>query len=173
MRWCRCLKYFLMEEKDSSFLHNQYHGSWWPGDPRTRGARASAAMVLIWFSWNILVSASQVPYIYASMHCVSIGSDNGLSPVRRQAIIWTNSGLLSIEPLGTIFSEILFEIQNFSFMKMHLKISAVKWRPFCPEGDELMAYPELCHSVRCLHAMFTDGIQLHGKGFTLEFSESG
>ena len=31
-----------------------------------------------------------VPYIYASVNWVSIGSDNGLSPVRRQAITYTN-----------------------------------------------------------------------------------
>ena len=35
-----------------------------------------------------------------------IGSDNGLAPTRRQAIIWTNAGLLSFARLGTIFSEI-------------------------------------------------------------------
>ena len=34
-----------------------------------------------------------------------IGSDNGLSPGRRQAIIWTIVGLLSIALLGTNFSE--------------------------------------------------------------------
>ena len=34
--------------------------------------------------------------MYASVNGVSIGSDNGLSPVRRQAITWTNAGLLSI-----------------------------------------------------------------------------
>ena len=33
-----------------------------------------------------------------------IGSDNGLSPGRRQAIIWTNAGILLIGPLGTIFN---------------------------------------------------------------------
>ena len=38
---------------------------------------------------------------------MTIGSDNGLSPGRRQAIIWTNVGILLIEPLGTNFSEIL------------------------------------------------------------------
>ena len=43
------------------------------------------------------------------MNRVSIGSDNGLSPIRRQAIIWTNAGLLSIGPQGTNFSEILFK----------------------------------------------------------------
>ena len=60
-----------------------------------------------------------------------IVSDNGLSPGRRQAIIWTNAGILLIGTLGTNFSEILFEIQIFSFKKMGLNVSSVKWRPFC------------------------------------------
>ena len=59
----------------------------------------------------------------------SIGSDNGLSPGWRQAIIWTNVGILLIGPLGTNFSEILIEIHTFSFRKMHLKMSSGKWRP--------------------------------------------
>ena len=59
-----------------------------------------------------------------------IGSDNGLSPGRRQAIIWTNAGILLIGPLGTNFSEVLSEIYTFSFKKMHLKMSSAKWRPF-------------------------------------------
>ena len=67
--------------------------------------------------------------------CVSeltiIGSDNGLSPGRRQAIIWTNAVILSIGPLGTNFSEISIAIQTFSFKKMHLNMSSAKWRPFC------------------------------------------
>ena len=58
------------------------------------------------------------------------GSDNGLSPGRRQAIIWTNAGLLLIGHLGTNFSEILIEIYTFSSKKMHLKRSSGKWRPF-------------------------------------------
>ena len=60
-----------------------------------------------------------------------IGSDNGLSPARRQAIIWTNAGILLIGRLGTNFSEILIGIQIFSFTKIHSKISSAKWRPFC------------------------------------------
>ena len=59
-----------------------------------------------------------------------IGSDNGLSPGRRQAIIWTNSGILSIGPLGTNFGDILAEIIPFSFKKMYLKVSSAKWRSF-------------------------------------------
>ena len=61
----------------------------------------------------------------------SIGSDNGLSPGRRQAIIWTNAGILSIGPLGINFSEIFIEILIFPFKKIHLKISSGTWRPFC------------------------------------------
>ena len=36
-----------------------------------------------------------VLHIYASVNWVSVGSGNGLSPIRRQAITWTNTGLLS------------------------------------------------------------------------------
>ena len=61
----------------------------------------------------------------------NIGSDNGLLPGRRQAIIWTSAGTLLIGPLGTNFSEILIEILTFSFKKMLLKMSSGKWRPFC------------------------------------------
>ena len=60
-----------------------------------------------------------------------IWSDNGLSPGRRQAIIWTNAGLLLIGILVTNFSDILIGIKTFSYMKMHLKMSSAKWRPFC------------------------------------------
>ena len=67
--------------------------------------------------------------------CISkltiIGSDDCLSPGRCQAVIWTNAGILWIGPLGTNLSEILIEILTFSFKKMHLKISSVKWRRFC------------------------------------------
>ena len=66
--------------------------------------------------------------------CVSkpttTGSDNGLSPGRRQAIIWTNAGILLIGPLGTNLSEILSEIHTFSLKEMHLKMSSGEWRPF-------------------------------------------
>ena len=61
----------------------------------------------------------------------NIGSDNGLLPGRRQAIIWTNAGILLIGPLGTNFSELLIVIHTFSFNEMDLKMSSAKWRPFC------------------------------------------
>ena len=41
------------------------------------------------------------------------GSDNGLSPDRRQAIIWTNAIILLIRTLGTKFIQILSEMNTF------------------------------------------------------------
>ena len=87
--------------------------------------------------------------------CVSkrtiISSDNGLSPSRRQAIIWTNAGILLIGPSGTNFSEILIDIITFSFKKMRLKVSSAKWRPCClglnvlmtKRGGEVIAFIDL------------------------------
>ena len=77
--------------------------------------------------------------------CVSnltiIGSDNGLSPDWRQAIIWTNAGIFLIGPLGTNFSEVLVEIITFSFKKMYLKLSSAKWCPFCLGLNVLTHFP--------------------------------
>ena len=67
----------------------------------------------------------------------SIGSDNGLSPGRRQAIIWTNDGILLIRTFRTHFSEILSKMHTFSFKKMHFKMSSGKWRPSCLGLNEL------------------------------------
>ena len=69
--------------------------------------------------------------------CVSkltiIGSDNSLvawSPGRRQAIIWTNTGMLLIGPWGTNFinhnRNLYIFIQENAF-----EMSSGKWWPFC------------------------------------------
>ena len=88
------------------------------------GARLSAGTVLIinslrpGMSWNWVI----------------IGSGNGLSSGRRQAIIWTNAGILLIGPVGTN-REILFEIHTFSFKKMHFtKVIAIFSQPQCIKG---------------------------------------
>ena len=103
----------------------------------------SVKISLIWvktFSGDECIGMVRIVSLYG----VSIGSDNGLSPIRHQAIIWTNAWSWSIGPLGTNFSEILIKIQDFSFMKMHLKILSAKWRPFCPGGDELNNKVTVC-----------------------------
>ena len=60
-----------------------------------------------------------------------IGSDNGLSPGRRQAVIWNSAGILLTGTLGTNFSDILIGIQVLSFKEIHLKMSSAKRCPFC------------------------------------------
>ena len=68
----------------------------------------------------------------------TIGPDNDLSPRRRQAIIWTNAGILLIGPLGTDFCEISIAIITFSFKKIHLKMSSAKMAAICLGLNELM-----------------------------------
>ena len=76
-------------------------------------------------------------------------SDNGLSPYRCQAIIWTNAGILLIVPLGTNFSEILIEIPAFSFKKMRLKVSSAKRRPVCLGLNVLSVVMNLYKYIIC------------------------
>ena len=55
-----------------------------------------------------------------------IGSNNGLSPGRRQAITRTNAEISLIRPLGD------FVIKIYVFLlKMLLKMLSVKWWTFC------------------------------------------
>ena len=72
-----------------------------------------------------------------------IGLDSGLSPIRRQAIIWINAALLSIGPVERNVSKIRIEIQNFSITKMYLKMSSGKWRPFCL-GKNVSLFSQQC-----------------------------
>ena len=95
----------------------------------------------IWFGQNELTHWGRLTHICVSILTI-IGSDNGLSPHRRQAIIWTNAGLLLIGCLGTNYSEILIEILTFLFKKMRLKVSSAKRWPFCLGLNVLSCY---CH----------------------------
>ena len=91
-------------------------------------AEATAQM---WTTIRSITHWGLVTHICVSKLTIT-GSDNGLSPGRRQAIIWTNAGILLIGPLGTNFSEIFIEMYISLFKKMYLKMSSGQWRPFCP-----------------------------------------
>ena len=65
----------------------------------------------------------------------TINSDNGLSPARRQAIIWTNAGILLLI-LGANFSEIFSEIHRIlihenAFENVVYEMAAILSRPPC------------------------------------------
>ena len=61
---------------------------------------------------------------------VIIGSGNGLSPVRCQAITWTNDDIISIVPSKTYFSEISIKIYKFSIKKIHSNMLSANCWPF-------------------------------------------
>ena len=67
---------------------------------------------------------------------VYIGSGNGLSPFRFQAITPNSDDLQSIGSLRTNLSEIWIKMQISPFKRMHLKnvvckMSAIFWKPRC------------------------------------------
>ena len=97
--------------------------------------------------------------------CVSkltiVGSDNGFSPGRRQAIICTNTGLLLIGPLGINFSEILIEILTFSFKKMRLKVSSAKRQPFSLGLNVLMKARVQLVTFKCEYSEWSVSISIN------------
>ena len=91
--------------------------------------------------------------------CVSkltiIGSDNGLSPERRQTIIWTDAEILLAGPLGTNFSEILVGIQTFSFRTILLKMSLSGVPDFFDRNKILSGYDLSHYQVpHCIRVFF-------------------
>ena len=88
------------------------------------------SVIGLWFSTSRRICEWRISTL------TTTGSDDGLSPARRQAIIWTDAWILLILPLGTNFSDILIEIHTFSFKKMHLKMSSGKRRSIIKPHNE-------------------------------------
>ena len=87
---------------------------------------------------TVLIYFGRVTHICISK-LTTIGSDNGLSPGQRQAIISTNAGILLIGPLGTNFSENFIGIQNV-FIKQNAienvvcEMASILSQPQCVNG---------------------------------------
>ena len=62
--------------------------------------------------WRGVPGHKHINSLWRVSKLTAIVSDNGLSPVRRQAIIWTNAGILLIGPLETNVNEVLIEIER-------------------------------------------------------------
>ena len=121
----------IMQKFDVSFRRHWI--SCWTNGQWLKTLRSSCDVTVIhqpFLLWLLILTHwGRVTHIRVS-NLTIIGSDNGLSPSRRQPVIWTNDGILLIGPLGTNFSEISIGIQTFSLTKMHLKMSSAKWCPF-------------------------------------------
>ena len=70
-----------------------------------------------------------------------------LSPVRLQAITWTNAGLLSIGLFGTNFSEIRIGILPFLFKKINSDMSSAKMSGGVNKMAQLSAYTQLFQTL--------------------------
>ena len=123
--WNNLMNVFQCNRPDCDFLENEayhkkayyfefIHVSWGSGKtkyvpiPYIHGWIARVNMcctsMSIWtiymylWPWSHLTHWGRVTHICIG-NLTIIGSDNGLSPGRRQVIIWTNAGILSIGPL--------------------------------------------------------------------------
>ena len=82
-----------------------------------------------------LTNWGRMTHIYVSEQ-TNIGSDNDLSPYRRQAIIWTNAGILLIGPIRRYFSE-FFNHNTYIFSQGNAlqnivcKVASILSRPLC------------------------------------------
>ena len=123
---CTCVR--SMFHSFINFFRNPWHGL---NTLCTKEAQNSEFHRNIKPSWGARISNGLTHWAWVMHVCVGnltiISSDNGLSPDWRQAIIWTNAGMLLI---GTNFNEIVNEIYTFALKKMHLILSSANWRPF-------------------------------------------
>ena len=85
-------------------------------------------------SWHFVCYWGRVTHICASK-LIIIGSDNGLAPDRRQAIISTTAGILLIWPLGTNFSEIFIAMQKCN----HFCWRKCIWKCLLWNGDHFVS----------------------------------
>ena len=90
--------------------------------------------VILRMQCSSLTPWGRLTHIYVNELTI-IGSDNGLLPGRRQAVIWNNAGLLWIEPLGTNFSEISIRI--------HFQSRKCTWT-YCLRNDIHFVSASMC-----------------------------
>ena len=73
---------------------------------------------------SIYVNSLRLSDVYASVNQAIIGSDNGLSPVWCQAIIWTNACLFEGDVMNFLFPpEASFGFQELSCLRLSLCVS--------------------------------------------------
>ena len=86
------------------------------------------------WKWWICAGAAAACFIWRTMGPSDLNSSPPSDAYMRQ---WTVSALVQIMACrlfgasGTNFSEFSIKIQKFSFMKIYLKLSSAKRRPFC------------------------------------------
>ena len=95
--------------------------------------------------WNYYNGALALTHWGRVMHKCVNKLNNGLLPDRRQAIIWTNAGILLIGPLRTNFSEIFIGIHTIFIQENALqnvvwKMSAILFRHQCVKSNHCNTY---------------------------------
>ena len=113
--------------------------------------------------------------IYASANRISLGSGNGLSPIRHHAWMFTNADVLSTRPQGTYINDIIFEVIELKrFCKeMYLKIPSHRWCQFCLGLDVLISIPYIIRILILVKALMTTILCTKGNSGILEVISKG
>ena len=96
------------------------------------------------YAFFVLIHWGRVTHICVSKLTV-VGSDNGLPPGRRQAIVWTNAEILLIGPSGTCFRNLNRNSYVFIQENAFCKMAAICFWPQCvKQHDEVVIrnYPD-------------------------------
>ena len=93
-RWMRWKRHCLTPSKEFISQHLLTHWGRGKMTPIFQTAFSNAFSWMKMYSFRLIFHWSLFPRVQLTISS-SIGSDNGLAPARRQAIIWTNDGLFA------------------------------------------------------------------------------
>ena len=120
--WLQSLRVHCWTDNKSTLVEVMACRQRW--QPMTKVTNA----IMISSGQNELTHWGRVTHTYVAKLTI-IGSDNGLSPERRQAIIWTSAGILLIGPLRTRNWNIFIEENTFE--NVVCEILFISSRPQC------------------------------------------
>ena len=140
-----CPDVFISAHKlhlDICFCHNNFGLPWLEPDSfkdegRLSTSYSSPSNSVSWGSHDIL---GRMTHICVSTQTI-IGSDNGLSPDRRQAIIWTNAGILLIGSLGKKTS-----VKSEKSIFIHFHSRKCVWKCRLENGDHFVS-ASVCYNT--------------------------
>ena len=120
-----------------------------------RGWRLFIAYIFIFYAAGLeqndkYIERSSDAYMRTFQH-TNIASDNGLSPSRFRAIIWTNDGMVLIEPLWKKISEIVIEICTLSFKENTFENLVWKMATILnrPQYVKVIIFHSCCKQWKC------------------------
>ena len=101
------------------------------------------------FRYSPHTHQGRLTHIHAHVNEATIDLDNGSAPPQHQAIIWTNTILLSVRPLGSNFRNTTDFIHLNWLENMVWNMVSILFRPYCVEYVQLDNARDELASAQC------------------------